>query len=315
MIDKMVALLGREQADDDSKKAYCEAELDKAEDEAKILTQKLSDLSKAIDETKELIATLESEIAALNKSIAELDTDVKDATATRKAENTLYKTTMAEDAAAMDILKMAKNRLAKFYTPKMYQPPAKTELSAAGRIEASYGASFVQVSAHSQQEAKGVAAPPPPPETWDAYSKKGEENAGVTEMMQLLMTDLENEMAQMTVDEKDSQAEYEAFMTDAASTRAMNSQSVKDKTAAKADAEANLVRLSQENKDTLKAAYDQSELVKDLHSECDWLLANFENRKAARTGEVESLKGAKAVLSGADYALVQHRAARSLRGA
>merc|ERR1719217_1000134 len=32
MIDDMVALLGKEQVDDDEKKAYCEAEIDKAED-------------------------------------------------------------------------------------------------------------------------------------------------------------------------------------------------------------------------------------------------------------------------------------------
>ena len=38
---------------------------------------------------------------------------------------------------------------------------------------------------------------------------------------------------------------------------------------------------------------------------CGWLLSNFEARKAARAGEVESLKNAKAVLAGADYSLVQ----------
>merc|ERR1740127_30424 len=37
MIDDMVALLGKEQVDDDEKKAYCEAEIDKAEDEIKEL--------------------------------------------------------------------------------------------------------------------------------------------------------------------------------------------------------------------------------------------------------------------------------------
>ena len=37
MIDAMVALLGKEQVADDEKKAYCEAELDTAEDELKEL--------------------------------------------------------------------------------------------------------------------------------------------------------------------------------------------------------------------------------------------------------------------------------------
>ena len=112
-------------------------------------------------------------------------------------------------------------------------------------------------------------------------------------MMQLLMTDLEKEMTQATTDEKENQAEYEEFMADAAATRKTDTQSLKDKEAAKADAEANLEKLTLENKATMKAAYDQTNVLKDLHSECDWLLANFENRKAARAGEVESLKKAK----------------------
>eukprot|EP00429_Kryptoperidinium_foliaceum_P087173 CAMPEP_0176206404 /NCGR_PEP_ID=MMETSP0121_2-20121125/12089_1 /TAXON_ID=160619 /ORGANISM="Kryptoperidinium foliaceum, Strain CCMP 1326" /LENGTH=68 /DNA_ID=CAMNT_0017545361 /DNA_START=12 /DNA_END=218 /DNA_ORIENTATION=+ len=64
----------------------------------------------------------------------------------------------------------------------------------------------------------------------------------------------------------------------------------------------------------MKQAMDKAEQLRDLHLECDWLEANFEARKEARTGEVESLKKAKAVLSGADFSLVQQRAAVRLRG-
>merc|ERR1712160_134159 len=46
MIDEMVALLGKEQKDDDDKKAYCEAEIDTTEDKHKDLEQTLSDLEK-----------------------------------------------------------------------------------------------------------------------------------------------------------------------------------------------------------------------------------------------------------------------------
>merc|ERR1719412_3059570 len=76
------------------------------------------------------MATLTDEIAMLIAGIKELDNQVKEATETRREENTFYKKTMAEDAAAKDLLAVAKNRLAKFYTPKLYQPPPKTELSA-----------------------------------------------------------------------------------------------------------------------------------------------------------------------------------------
>merc|ERR1719379_2632410 len=54
MIDAMVELLGKEQVADDEKKAYCEAELDKAEDEQKELEHAVAELDKAEDEQKEL---------------------------------------------------------------------------------------------------------------------------------------------------------------------------------------------------------------------------------------------------------------------
>merc|ERR1719266_2672461 len=91
---------------------------------------------------------------------------------------------------------------------------------------------------------KNGEAPPPPPETWDAYAKKGQEHAGVVEMINLLVTDLDKEMTQITTDEKDDQAEYEQFVADAAAKRASDSKSITDKSAAKADAEARLQKMT-----------------------------------------------------------------------
>merc|ERR1719343_660596 len=173
---------------------------------------------------------------------------------------------------------------------------------------------FAQVTSHSQASEEG--APPPPPDTWDAYAKKGQEHTGVVAMMDMLIADLDKEIQEMTVDEKDAQAEYEKFMEDAAAKRAADSASVAEKEGAKADEEAELEKLTAEHKSTLIAIMTKEEELKDLHLDCDWLLANFGARKAARAGEVDSLKKAKAVLSGADYSLVQTTAARSsfLRG-
>merc|ERR1712238_228046 len=56
MIDDMVALLGTEQEDDDSKKGYCEENLDKNEDEKKVLEQSSADLQKSMESAKENIA-------------------------------------------------------------------------------------------------------------------------------------------------------------------------------------------------------------------------------------------------------------------
>merc|ERR1719316_2563346 len=80
MIDDMVALLKKEQVDDDDKKEYCEVTIDKAEDDIKELEHSLSDLSAKIADTEEGIATLEDEIKALHDGIAALDKAVAGAT-------------------------------------------------------------------------------------------------------------------------------------------------------------------------------------------------------------------------------------------
>jgi len=329
MIDDMVSLLGREQTDDDEKKAYCEAQLDSAEDEAKRLGNTLSDLDKAMATAKEGIATLASEIEALIAGVRALDKSVQEATENRKAENTEYKATVAANTAAKQLIGLAKNRMHQFYNPALYTPPPKIELSREQRIAVNMGSEaaptvapsgiagtgityFAQVSAHNSND----VAPPPPPETWGAYQKKGQEHNGVIAMLDLLVADLDKDTQTAEVDEKNAQSEYETFMSDSQAKRAGDSKSIADKEGTKADLEARLQKDSAEHAATGKEAYNTATTIKDLHLECDWLLSNFEARKAARAGEVESLKSAKAVLSGADYALMQTASrAKQLRGA
>ena len=66
---KIWFLLEAEQATDEDKKKYCLAEFDKSEDKKKGLDLDISDLTKAIEDQKESVATLKSEIAALQDAI------------------------------------------------------------------------------------------------------------------------------------------------------------------------------------------------------------------------------------------------------
>jgi len=314
MIDEMVELLGKEQTDDDDKKSYCEAELDKTEDDLKVLENSISDLEKAIDEAKSDVAKLTEELAALASGIKALDKSVGEATETRKEENAEYKASMQADKAAKELIGIAKNRLMKFYNPKLYKPPPKVEMgeeqsiavnmgSEAAPTVAPSGIAGTGVTAFVQLASDDTEAPAPPPETWGAYQKKGQEQSGVTAMMDLLVADLDKHMTESEVDEKDAQSDYESFMQDAKNKRAADSKSISDKEGVKADLEAKLQDMGKEKKSSLKEAMGVAETLKDLHLECDWLLKNFEARKTARAGEVDSLKKAKAVLSGADYSL------------
>jgi len=295
MIDDMVELLGTEQQDDNDKKEYCELQFDNADDKKKALERDVSKLEAAIDQSKETISTLAAEIKALNEGIAALDKSVAEATEQRKEENSDYTTLMANDAAAKDILAFAKNRLNKFYNPKLYKPPA---------------ASFVQVSSHKQLQED---APPPPPEAPGAYSKKGEESTGVIAMIDSLIKELDTEMTEAETEEKLAQEEYEELMADSAAKRAADSKSITVKAGEKADAENALSEQTETHKSTAKELMATLEYIQSLHADCDWLLKFFDMRKEARAGEIDSLKKAKAVLSGADFSLVQTKAKKFLR--
>merc|ERR1719502_1059269 len=129
MIDEMVATLKQEQIDDDKKKEYCNKEFDTADDKKKALEHEIKDLETAIEDDKEGIETTKEEIAALTEGIKKLDKAVAEATEQRKEENAEYTELMASDGAAKEVLAFAKNRLNKFYNPKLYKPPPKREMT------------------------------------------------------------------------------------------------------------------------------------------------------------------------------------------
>merc|ERR1712157_654917 len=164
---------------------------------------------------------------------------------------------------------------------------------------------FAQVSMHK-------AAPGPPPATWGAYTTKSEENTGVIAMIDLLIKDMDKEMTEAETEEKEAQADYETMMRESAEKRTKDTTSLTGKTATKADIEVELQAHHEAKVAAGKELMATMKYISALHAECDWLLQYFDVRKEARTGEIDSLVKAKAVLSGADYSLVQAKAHRFL---
>merc|ERR1719277_421985 len=297
-----------------TKKEYCEKTLDKTEDDLKELELTVSDLGKAIADYKERIATLAEEIEALEDGIKSLDKQVAEATEDRKEEHEENVETLASDNAAKELIGVAKNRLNKFYNPKLYVAPPKRELSEEERITVNMGGTLAPTAAPGGIAGTGIeamfaqragVAPPPPPETFGAYTKKGEESTGVITMLDMMVADLDKEITEIETEEKENQAEYEQFMKDSAEKRANDAKSIADKESAKADLEGNLVASKEEHTSKMKEAMNTAKYLSEVHGDCDWLLTNFDTRKQARAGEVDALKKAKAVLSGADYSLVE----------
>merc|ERR1712079_139751 len=126
-------------------------------------------------------------------------------------------------------------------------------------------------------------------------------------MMDILVSDLEKEMTEAEAEEKDSEADYLKMMSDSKDKRQADSKSLQEKGSAKAELESALEEHKEDRLDAAKELMATLEYIQSLHVECDWLLQNFDARKEARAAETDSLKNAKAVLSGADYSLVQSK--------
>jgi len=298
MINDMVALLGKEQDDDDAKKVYCRKELDDSEDKLKGLTQDADDAAKAIDEAKEKSATLSEEIAALTQSIKDLDQQVAQATTTRKEEHSDFVETLAANNAAKELLGIAKNRLSKFYNPDLYKGPAAIQVKEGSPVPTvgvteslldsiNDAPAFMQTRSEDgseDEEEDDAEDPPPPPESVGDYKKQDGGNTGVVGLIDSIIQDLDAEISEMKTEEKQAQQAYEELVEDSTEKRAMNAKSITEKEGAKADLEERLHKMEIERKGLLKEASDTAEYLQSVHDECDWLLANYDVRKQARAG-------------------------------
>merc|ERR1719478_480440 len=134
------------------------------------------------------------------------------------------------------------------------------------------------------------------------------------------MRDTETLEAEAIKAETDAQKAYETYVKDTnksieEKTRDITNKTeektrdITNKTEEKATAEADKVA-AEEAKET--AMNEQQQLMNenaDLHKSCDFTLKNFEIRQTARDQEVEALRQAKAILSGAKFSeFLQKRA-------
>merc|ERR1719181_1528547 len=132
-------------------------------------------------------------------------------------------------------------------------------------------------------------------------------------MMDELVRDLDKEMTVAEAEEKDAQADYEKMMSESAEKRKADSKLVAEKKTAKADTQAALETLTDDKKSASAELAATLKAIQALGGECDWLLKYFDVRAEARASEIDALGKAKAVLSGADYSLLQSRSRHFLK--
>merc|ERR550537_46763 len=116
-----------------------------------------------------------------------------------------------------------------------------------------------------------------------------------------MVREIETDMKDAEYEEKTAQSDYAKLMAESQETRAANSKGITTKATAKAELEGKLEAEKGMLADTSEDLNLIATTLSDLHAQCDFLLQNYDLRKEARTNEIESLKNAKAILSGANF--------------
>ena len=274
MIDEMVAVLKKDQADEVKHRDFCVEEFDENEKQTLVKNNEIKDLEGLIAKSEATMKTLTEEMAALKDSIAEMQKQMKKASEDRELENKEFQTAVADQVATQQILEKALKRLESFYKKALLQA--------------------------REDPVPGAAAPPPPPAMGEY--KKNAGSSGVMTMIENVIKEAATAEKEALKDEPDSQAGYEEFIKNSNAAIAKANSEIVSKTEQKAETEATLVQAKSDLDSAMIDAEKLANYKAELHESCDFVLKNFDVRQAARMDEIEGLGKAKAILSGSDFA-------------
>merc|ERR1719183_1188211 len=269
-IDDMVSQLLKEKEDEIKHKDFCVEEFNTNQLQTEEKEREKSDLLAKIEDLEMTIKTLSADIDRLKSEISESQVQMKRAGEDREKQNKEFQQTVADQRATQKLLNAALEILKGFYEKKE--------------------------AALLQQEPAG----PPPPPGFKDY-KKNAAAGGVMGMIQQIINDAKAMEADAIRSEEDAQKAYEDFVKETNASIEAKSKEMINKTEEKAKAEADLTE-SNESKDNVMLELEQlSNYNAELHQSCDFVMKNFEIRQTARDEEIDALKQAKAILSGANF--------------
>merc|ERR1719240_1017395 len=102
-------------------------------------------------------------------------------------------------------------------------------------------------------------------------------------------------------DEENAQKGYEDFVMETNKDIEVASKSIVNKSAEKATLEKELAEAQEDLANVSLELEMLDNGAHDLHQACDFILKNFDTRQEARASEMDALKKAEAILSGAKF--------------
>jgi hypothetical protein len=269
-IDDLIKGLHETQAEEVVVKDGCNDKIRENEKSYLIKQREVKELTAFIDEAVATVEKIKKEMVVHAAEIEENKKQMDVASEEREGQNKEFQTAVSEQRAAQAVLKKALARLQVFYKEKSLQP------------------TLVQALVQGEP---GAAAPPPP----EGF-KKLETNKGAKGVMQLIQNVIAD-AAEMEKDaltaETDAQKAYEEFILNANASIKKTKQLMAEQTEQKTQLIADEADAQADRAAALEEAENLHNTLNDLHSDCDFLLENFDLRQAARVQEMEALAESK----------------------
>jgi len=266
-MDDMIAELIKEKEEEIKHNDFCTKEFNENKAQTVKKDRKKEDLIGRIAELDKEIDDLTKAIDDLKSEIAEMQAQLKKAGEDREKQNKEFQLTVADQRATQKLLKAALTVLEDFYKSALLQKAKRGD---------------------------------PAPAGFEEY-KKNAASGGVMGMIEQIIQDAKTMEAEAVRGEEEGQKAYEDFVKETNASVEEKSKDIVNKREDKATAEEALVTAKEEKEAVLLELEQLANYNAELHQSCDFVMKNFNLRQEARDQEVEALRQAKAILSGANF--------------
>jgi chromosome segregation ATPase len=279
MIEKMIFRLMDEQKQEDEHKLWCDQEIKQTNTMKEDKEDKIKDLTAEIKKQKATVQKLADEIEEAEKMIADVIGFMGEATEIRevgKKENDLaIKDAVQAQKSVTDAIAVLKT----FYKESGEIPKEPWE--------------FIQAPVKLPKD----------PKLWsDSYTGVADpdrKSSGIITILENVLSDFEKMEADTKSNEAEDQKEYEEAMQANKIEKAERTQEVEMKKAESARRNEKIASLEGQKKSTSDELEKTEQYLEDLKPACVDGDSSYEDRKAARTKEIEALKKAKGILADA----------------
>jgi len=277
MVDDMIELLRKEEADDIAHRDRCENSENANKNELADLAHSIKKTADSLKRMGNTEKELKGEVGALEVEIAATEKDMAELLKFRNNEEADFKQSLKDDSDAADLLRQAIAALSSFYKRNKMDVP--------------------QLIQKGPEYAEDPDKAPEASFSGD-YGGRKSESGGILAILGMLVEDTNKEMTEGRADNADAQDKY--LKQNGALQDTLDAQ---EETKASTETELADLQEKMSNYEKFKnekgADQDaENDTAKSLGTDCAWVKTHFETRASKRKTEIQGLVDAKAFLSG-----------------